>query len=477
MSSAVIDFEIPRVENSQRSPFLDLTSDMMLGGDEVPKGFPDLPSLLRKANRRYMFRIDTTKVPDFKSLVELTWDQDIFTALTMISSDAVKDLRIGGKPENDAVTDLILQLDESRDTAEIYSNIVFDELRFGNAIVQKRYEEDARGSKMMVDYDMVHPGKIVDMGFGDHNEPMWWSFRRENKENAIYLDERYMDKYKEKGVSGEILGGVDEIAHFKAHAQRYQKFGVGIGQVAKLLVETKLDMMVDFSKIVKKEAATKEYMYVNVENLDDDQAQAKIDETIESVNKQRNFGSIIVLGKSGPDDPTDVKLVGSEGKVLDNFTLHYRDDVLRAIRILTRIPASFWLGESTNKATINNQTFVYNAFLNSTRSRDSRRFRRQLWLPYVKQFRPGAKIDEIPQIILPDVTIYDPVDYAIVDDMLVRMFVKSRHQVAEERGTRLPEEDNEDMSLLAGGQSEASAMAMREAIKPSIGVDTNGIER
>jgi hypothetical protein len=158
----------------------------------------------------------------------------------------------------------------------------------------------------------------------------------------------------------------------------------------------------------------------------------------------------------------EMKVIGSEGKVLDNFSLHYRDDILRAIRILTRIPPSFWLGEATNKATINSQLLVYNRYLESLRFPHTKKFVREVFGPYLKSnYNQNLLLMDVPQIVFTEVAIEDPTDRAMIDDMAVRNGTKSRKQVAEERGYRLPEEDGEVPPALGGGGFGASIIKER----------------
>jgi len=359
----------------------------------------------------------------------------------------------------------------------LYRNVAYDELRYGNAIVLKRLE-----NKVFVDFDIVHPGKIKSMKLGPDNKPMWWVFSNgtdgilfENYGDAdcAYVDEgneNIMRLYQAEGLTNNIVGTPDQIVHFKGSALRYQTWGVGIAQLAKLLIETKIDYLVDSSKIIKMSASPKEYLYVNVAGLNDKAAQDKINATIASVSVQRQLSSIIVLGK----DEAEAQIIGNEGKVLDNFTLHYRDYILESIRMLTRIPPSFWIGESTNKATVNSHLVVYNGFIDSNRDYESKKFKRDIFYPYLKQFDASLTIRTTPAISFLGPAIEDPMDKMLKDDTAVRNGTKSRKQVAEEENYRLPEEDGEIPPTLSGGSTFESkgidklADKITEMVKPDV---------
>ena len=472
MSEAVLS--LPPI--SQKPRFTDVTLSGGIIGDEPSANFPDLPSLLRKENRRFLMnRIDTTTIPDFKSLTDIAFDHDLFVATQMISFDTVTGFSIGnrdmlGRPVDERDRDDLIRFDEAVDIAELYRVVTLDVIRFGNSLVWDRYE--GKRKRRMVDARIIHPGKIVDMKINPTtNVPMWWVFRKTdvngNDMNYIaFVDPKHKKEFSNSSYSNaEIVGEATDIVHFKGSAPPYQKWGIGITQIAKILIEAKLDMLVDFSKIIKREASPKEYVYVNTTGLTDDNRRRKIKETIKSVNKQRKLGSIIVLEMN----ESEVKMVGSEGKVLDNFSLHYRDDILRAIRILTRIPPSFWLGEATNKATINSQLIVYNRYLNSIRWSNNRMFARGIFLPYIQtNFNPAMRLSQLPAIIFPEQAIEDAMDRAMIDDLAVRNGTKSRKQVAEERGYRLPEEDGEYAPELSS--QSPNGIIMDEIKKESMGV-------
>lgn len=479
MSIAVVNFESARTSvPSSGFKNLMLTEDP-LGGDLEPLGNIILPSILRNANRRfYMDLIDTTKVPDFKTLTDISYDHDIHTATNTVAMDVVNGMRIGGVGIDEAVIEPIDVLDEKVDIPEIYRNIAQDELKFGNALAQKFLEFDAGAKiKRFVDLDMIHPGRVRSMELSIRNTPMWWSFTRGNKDDAVYLDPKYTAEFRQTGVTGEIVGEADEIAFFNGQSMRYQTWGVGITQIARLLIEAKLDMLIDFSKIIKREASPKEYMYVNVKGLGDAEAEAKIQNTITEVSRQRKLGSIIVMGKEGQEDVTDVKVVGSEGKVLDNFTLHYRDYILHAIRVMTRLPPAFWLGESTNKATVNTQLIVYNNYINSIRYHINKRIYRQIFKPYLdmNKFTFDIRIKEVPRILFNPVQIMDETDRAFINDVYVRLGCKSRRQVAEEQGFELPEDAKEIVPELSG-KGEIAELYQQRVKQVAIGVEEYGPE-
>lgn len=483
VASAVLNYHVPREDSMEHHDLSDVLCRIGIGGDVGSATIPDLPSLLRNQNRRFLMnRIDTTTIPDFKTLTDITFDHDIYTAIQMISFDTITGFKIGGRSTMDVLVDELELLDEVVDLSEIYREVVFDELRFGNAIVRKNFKT-AGGRRLMTTLEIIHPGKIVNMEVSPYNKPMWWVFEKfdENSSffmnpgrNVAYVDLDYREQFKSSGYSdADIVGLASDIVHFKGCAPVYQKWGVGLAQIAKILVEAKLDMLVDFSKIIKREAATREIVFVDVKGLDKGKADTKIANTVTELNKQRKAGAIMVLGKKGQEDALDVKVVGSEGKVLDNFSLHYRDDILRAIRILTRIPPSFWLGESTNKATINSQLIVYNRFLKSQRWYGNKRFAREVNKPYLEQqTNRKIRLKELPEFLFTSVTIEDPMDRAIIDDIAIRNGSKSRKQVADEQGYILPEDDGLVAPSLSGGSEMGTAM-VEEIHKEMIGVERN----
>lgn len=441
MSTSVLDIDLPMMDGggNHYNNFVSLADG--LGGEAASATYPSLPSILRASNRRFLMeRVDTTVLPDFSTLTDISYDHDLFTALGMISFDTIRGMKIGRSQDDVADVRNLQDFDEKVNMNTLYQNVTNDELRYGNSIFLKQIED-----KMFIGGDVVHPGKIKDMKFGPNNKPMWWVLQAEdrdgNGEDVAYVDPKYMDRYLSGSwaITDNIAGPADQIVHFKGNALRYQAWGVGIAQIAKILVETKLDMLVDFSKIIKKEAAPKEYIYVNVQGLRDQAARNKIQQTINSVTEQRKLNNIIVLEQGD----AEASVVGSEGKVMDNFTLHYRDDILRAIRILTRVPPSFWLGEATNKATINSQLTVYNGYLESIRYHNNLRFKREIFHPYLKQFDPTIKISAVPEINFMGVPIMDPMDRMKMDDMAVRLGIKSRKQTAKEWGFTMPEADGE----------------------------------
>ena len=443
-----------------------------ISGQAPSANWPSLPSLLRKANRRYLMnRIDTNSTPDFATLTDISYDHDLFTALGMISLDTIKGMLLGSDKDDSALVSKLEDLDARVDIPDQYRNTAYDVLRYGNSITKKRLEDG-----VFVDFDIIHPGRIYNMKLGPDNKPMWWVFKsptdeylyKNNSDPYIaYVNPKYESRYRAEGFTDNIVGEADEIVHFKGDALRYQTWGVGISQIAKVLIETKIDMLVDFSKIIKMNTSPKEYIYVNVEGLRDGPAQDKIQKTIESVTQQRMLSSVIVLGK----DEAEAKIIGSEGKVLDNFTLHYRDDVLRAIRILTRVPPSFWLGEATNKATINSQVTVYNGFIEGNRWFESRQYERELFYPYLKQFDSTLKIGEVPKLTFIGPPVQDPMDKMVMDDIAIRNGSKSRHQVADEWKFRLPEDDNELPPNLGGGQSQLAEIIKKDKISQELKPD------
>jgi hypothetical protein len=450
MNTEILSLDLPQAPMQVHNPnFFSLSQ---LGGEYPSATWPSLPSLLRKANRRFLMdRIDTTTIPDFATLTDISYDHDLFTALGMISFDTIKKMKLGKPKDDDLYIRYLNDLDAVIDIPDLFRSVAYDELRYGNAVVINRKEE-----KTIVDCDIIHPGLIKSMKLGPDNKPMWWVFKKTTDEisfdnydmnDVVYLNPKYESNFKADGLSGDIVGTPDQVVHFKGPALRYQTWGIGIAQIAKILIEAKIDMMVDFSKIIKMNASPKEYLYVNVAGLNDSAAQAKINATIESVSQQRMLSSIVVLAM----DEGKAEIVGSEGKVLDNFTMHYRNDILMAIRMLTRIPPSFWLGESTNKATINSQLTVYNGFIESNRWFESRKFHREIFYPYLKGFDSTLKLDETPEIRFMGQAIEDPVDKVMIDDTLVRMGAKSRLQVSEEWDTRLPEADGEMPPSLGSG--------------------------
>lgn len=438
---------------------------------DIEKLLPEIPSLLRLANSRFLMdRVNTNKMPDWDTLKNITFDHDLFTAINMISFDTVTGFKIGGKKINPDFIDDIDMLDEDIDLSEIYRNIVFDELRYGNAFIRKLFKDG-----QMYSCETIKPQLVVDMQLSPYNKPMWWIFKSQStglegwKENVAYVDPDYYNEFNASGHNGTIVGGVDEIVHFKGSAPVYQKWGVGIAQVAKILIEAKVDMLVDFSKIIKKEAGTREIVYVDVKNLNPKQRKKKIADTMTEMTEQRRRGSVIVLGKKGSEDVLDVKYVGSEGKVLDNFSMHYRDDILRAIRILTRLPPSFWLGEATNKATINTQLVVYNRFLKSIRWYTNKRVVRQIFIPYLRGSGRAVTVSTCPEPLFAAVAIEDPMDRAIIDDMAVRNGTKSQRQVADENHYELPEDAGE-IDPLSAGKTSAAEMVIRDRIAGNLGV-------
>ena len=443
---------------------------------DINKILPDLPSLLRLANSRFLMnRVDTNKMPDWKTLKNITFDHDIWTAINMISFDTVTGFKIGGKDKDPRYVEYIDALDEDIDLSEIYRMVAFDELRYGNAFVRKLMDNDGQ----MYSCEIIQPELVIDMQLSPYNKPMWWVFKANTtmfegyKENVAYVDPDYIDQFNASGNMGEVVGTADQIVHFKGSAPIYQKWGVGIAQVAKILVEAKVDMLVDFSKIIKKEAGTREIVYVDVKGLNPPQRKKKINDTMTEMTEQRRRGTVIVMGKKGNDDPLEVKYVGSEGKVLDNFSMHYRDDILRAIRILTRLPPSFWLGEATNKATINTQLVVYNRFLKSIRWFTNKRFVRQIFIPYIRSGRLAVSVRTCPEPLFAAVAIEDPMDRAIIDDLAVRNGTKSQRQVAEENNYELPEEAGEADPLLGGKGQSAADMVIRDRIAEQVGVGQN----
>lgn len=461
---------------------LSVQNSVALGGDIRSAVMPYLPSLLRSQNRRYsMDLIDTTKTPDFKALTDVGFDHDIYVATQMISSDSVTGFEIGGDGIKEDLLDSLEVLDNDFDLREIYRLIVYDELRFGNAIVKKNFKT-IQDKRLMTGLEIVHPGKIVDMALSDLNIPKWWVFDRVNVDNFLgsmqtnvaFVDPDFLDEFNGRHGNAEVVGLASDIVHFKGAAPPYQKWGVGITQVAKLLVEAKQDMLIDFSKIIKKEAATKEVVFIDVKKMNPDTAQAKIDKTIEEMNKQRKLGNIIVLGKDGKDDALEFITVGSEGKVLDNFTLHYRSDILRAIRILTRIPPSFWLGESTNKATINSQIVIYKRFLKTIREHTTTRFARFITVPFLQQqVRRTVLIKDSPVFLFSDLAVEDPMDRAFINQIAVLTGVKSRRQVAKENGYELPEEADEGVPSPSQTDANASQVMLENYIGESLGVIQN----
>jgi hypothetical protein len=442
---------------------------------DIEKLLPDIPSLLRLANSRFLMdRVDTNKMPDWDTLKNITFDHDIFTAINMISFDTVTGFKIGGKDKAPHLIGQLDGLDEDIDLSEIYRNVVFDELRYGNAFVRKL----VRG-KVAYSCEIIRPQLVVDMELSPFNKPMWWVFQTPTttlggwSENVAYVDPKYLKEFESSGHGGRVVGTADEIVHFKGSAPIYQKWGVGISQVAKILIEAKVDMLVDFSKIIKKEAGTREIIYVDVKGLNPQQRTTKINNTMTEMTEQRKRGSVIVLGKKGSDDVLDVKYVGSEGKVLDNFSMHYRDDILRAIRILTRLPPSFWLGEATNKATINTQLVVYNRFLKSIRWFTNKRFIRQIFVPLLRGARFNVTVRTSPEIMFSAVAIEDPMDRAIIDKIAVETGVKSRRQVAEENHYELPEAAGEVFPIPKGGGGMAADMIIRDRMAEGLGVGTD----
>lgn len=462
-----------------RSPNVNFQTDL-----DINKVLPELPSLLRLANTRFLMdKVDTNKIPDWDTLKNVTFDHDIYTAIQMISFDTLTGFDIGGKDIDKALISEMDDLDEAIDISEIYRNVMFDELRFGNGIVRKNYGR-VGGKRKMVSFEVINPGLIVDMQMSPENKPMWWIFKTVQQdlntffldlstENIAFVDPKYMSSFRISGYSdAKIVGEASDIVHFKGAAPPYQKWGIGISQIAKILVEAKIDMLVDFSKIIKKEAGTREIIFVDVKGLDKAQRDQKIANTVTEMTEQRKRGSVVVLGKKGQEDVLDVKYVGSEGKVLDNFSMHYRDDILRAIRILTRLPPSFWLGEATNKATINTQLVVYNRFLKSLRWYSNKRFVRNIFLPYLRDNNdPILRLRDTPQMTFSDVAIQDPMDRTMIDDISVRNGTKSRRQVAAENNYELPEEAEEEVPSLGGGGGRFSELLIDRYSQEAIGVE------
>ena len=473
MSTEILTLDMPKPQlaGGSGNHFVSLARQVgEIGGQAPSANYPSLPSLLRKANRRYLMnRIDTNSIPDFASLTDISYDHDLFTALGMTSLDTIKGMQLGSDNDESAYVNKLEDLDERIDIPDQYRNTAYDVLRYGNSITQKRMVDG-----VFVDFDIIHPGRIYRMKLGPDNKPMWWVFKKpsdasmfdstDDSQYVAYVNEKYMDQYKAQGLTDNIVGTTDEIVHFKGDALRYQTWGVGISQIAKILIETKIDMLVDFSKIIKMNTSPREYIYVNVDGLRAGPAEDKIQRTIENISQQRMLSSVIVLGK----DDAEAKIIGSEGKVLDNFTLHYRDDVLRAIRILTRVPPSFWLGEATNKATINSQVTVYNGFIEGNRWFESRHYERELFYPYLKQFDPTMKMRETPSITFIGPPVQDPMDKMMMDDIAVRNGTKSRHQVAKEWNFRLPEDDNEVPPSLGGGGSQLAEIITKDKISKEV---------
>lgn len=476
-SSAVAVLDLPVHDlDLDYSPLRTHSINFQTGIDDITKILPEIPSLLRLANTRFLMdRVDTNKMPDWATLKNVTFDHDIFTAINMISFDTTTGFKIGGKDVNKVFIGELDSLDEDIDLSELYRNVVFDELRYGNAFVRKIFKNG-----QMISVEIIKPQLVVDMQLSPFNKPMWWVFQtpttmfEASRDNVAYVDPDYREQFKASGNWAKEVGTADEIVHFKGSAPVYQKWGVGISQVAKILIEAKIDMLVDFSKIIKKEAGTREIVYVDVKGLNPEKRTAKINRTMTEMTEQRKRGSVIVLGKKGQDDVLDVKYVGSEGKVLDNFSMHYRDDILRAIRILTRLPPSFWLGEATNKATINTQLVVYNRFLKSIRWFTNKRFVRQIFIPYLRGQRMAVTVGNSPDIMFAAVAIEDPMDRAIIDQIAVLTGVKSRRQVAEENHYELPEDAGETFPIARGGGSMAADMIIRDRMAEGLGL---GVEQ
>jgi len=465
---AVLDLPIHNLD-FEDSPLRELSSPL-----DINKVLPDLPSLLRLSNTRFLMdRVDTNQIPDWETLKNITFDHDIFTAINMISFDTVTGFRIGGKKKKQTLLGELDTLDESIDLSELYRNVAFDELRYGNAFVRKLVDKG-----LIYSFEIINPQLVLGMELSPFNKPKWFTFQSLSKSGysydiVAYVDPDYMESFKSAGTGAKVVGKADEIVHFKGSAPPYQKWGIGISQIAKILVEAKSDMLIDFSKIIKKEAGTREIVYVDVKGLNKPQRDLKISETMTEMTEMRKRGSVIVLGKKGQEDVLDVKYVGSEGKVLDNFSMHFRDDILRAIRILTRLPPSFWLGEATNKATINTQLVVYNRFLKSIRWYTSKRFVRQMFIPYLRSQKLSATVRSTPEPMFDAVAIEDPMDRAIIDDMAVRNGTKSRRQVADENDYELPEDAGEEYPLPTGNAGSASEMVIRDRIGETLGVVVN----
>lgn len=466
-----LDFDMPKVRNVSPN-MLNFSS---IGGEANSANYPYAPSLIRKANSRYLMKVvDTNILPDFATLTDISYDHDLFTALGMISVDTVRKMKLYKESTEPTYKRKINELDEIVDIQEHYSNTDYDELRYGNSVTLKRMEDG-----VFVDFNIVHPGKIKSMKLGPNNKPMWWVFSKGEAgtlytnygdNDVAFVNDAYMKEYEAEGLTSNIVGIPDEVVHFKGSALRYQTWGVGIAQLAKLLIETKIDYLVDSSKIIKMSASPKEYLYVNVAGLNDDAAQKKIDATIADVSVQRQLSSIIVLGK----DEAEAQIIGNEGKVLDNFTLHYRDYILESIRMLTRVPPSFWIGESTNKATVNSHMIVYNGFIDSGRNRKNKKYQRELYYPYLKQFDNSLSISTTPEITFIGQAIEDQMDKMTIDDIAIRNGSKSRHQVADEWNFRLPEDDGEEVPSLGGSNKFESkgidnlTEKLAEMVKPDV---------
>lgn len=468
MGTEILSLDFPMPDCKVVSP--NMINLSRIGGESSSANFPFLPSLLRKANRRYLMNlIDTTTIPDFATLTDIAYDHDLFVALGMISSDTIKKMQIGKETDDDVLKIYLNKLDDAVDIQDLYRNVTYDEVRYGNSIVLKRMEDG-----VFVDCDIVHPGKIKSMKLGPDNKPMWWVFSKSNdglifenfgERDVAFVNQKYIRQYEAEGLTSNIVGTPDEIVHFKGDALRYQTWGVGIAQLAKLLIESKIDYLVDSNKIIKMASSPKEYLYVNVDGLNDSAAQSKIEATIDSVSQQRQLSSVIVLGK----DEAEAQIIGNEGKVLDNFTLHYRDYILESIRMLTRIPPSFWIGESTNKATVNSHLIVYNGYIDSGRHFRSKKFERGIFYPYLKQYDASMTIRETPEITFMGSAIEDPMDKVTIDDIAIRNGSKSRHQVAKEWNFRLPEDDGEVPPSLGGGDSPLVEVAkMKNIIEDTI---------
>lgn len=496
MSESAIAFMDLPVHNmaEMRNQPLGSTSNVKFGLiDDISKAFPNDPSLLRLNNTRFLMdNINTDDIPDWDTLKAVTFDHDLSTAIKMISLDTINGYRIARKTNDganldEAMRDEIDLLDDHVDISEIYRAVTYDELRYGNAFVRKNFGDIGDEKRLMYALEIIKPQRIVNMVLSPFYEPMWWVLEVATEDmmygsvftfkRIAYVDPKYSKQFKGSGYSdAEIVGEASDIVHFKGDAPKYQKWGIGIGQIAKLLVEAKVDMLVDSSKIIKKEAATREMVFIDVTGLGKAQADAKIDDTVTQLTAQRKRGTIMVLGKKGKEDALEVQYLGSEGKVLDNFTMHYRDHLLQAIRILTRIPPSFWLGEATNKATINKQVTVYNGFLSGKRLFNNKRIVKQIFKPYLEQqLERALRIRQLPQPTFSDVVYMDAMDRAIIDDIYIRNWAKSRKQVADENDFRLPEEDGV-LPPQTGG-SEFAGLIQKNMMEIEVGVGDDGAKK
>ena len=98
--SAVAFLDLP-VHNtmSQEYPLRTVSPNVSFQTDlDLNKPLPELPSLLRLANSRFLMnKVDTNKIPDWDTLKNVTFDHDIYTAIQMISFDTLTGFDIGGK--------------------------------------------------------------------------------------------------------------------------------------------------------------------------------------------------------------------------------------------------------------------------------------------------------------------------------------------------------------------------------------------